>query len=646
MSLIEQKPSGVYTKEVDLSQLVTSASTSVCAQVVVARQGSTKPKFFTSADDYIAEYGNPDAAISFDHYCALDYFKEGSELWAVRVAGEGALTSGVALCWDQGGFQLAPVKSGIADVDNIDWSKLLSSGNQNPIAVFYPTRGPGSYANSLAISISSATVEPFEAGQLKASSSNDGQLPAGTYTYYVSKIGEGNKESLASNPVTMVIASDDQSNSITLTIEPDELAIGYRVYGRTEDNIGLIAELGSADLTFTDTGALLPDLTVQPIIDSSSMKGAAGPFTVKVFDLSYNASTPVETFECTFGEGVDSSGYATELTNRINPFSTYINVASNAITYDLDELPQITSLDPVNMAGGDSGAAPTSYNVAKAWKTFDDKQLYSINILLNSGKANPIVQKAMIELAELRGDCIAMLDMPSSNQKLQQALDYRNLQLNANTSYAAIFTPDLLEADNINGKQLYVPPSGWAAALCARTDRVANASYSIAGLNRGLLNVLNTRYTYKENGEMPQLYKAQINYTKTFIGAGIALWEQQTLQSKYSALSWVSVRRIVNVIKTSLYEYLIYSVQEPNDDFTVRAIVSSCSNYLQSIVDARGIRNFMIDTTTSAVEIDAGFRRVNILIIPMIPIHVIQLNVGIGKSSVSIEETLAQLKAS
>lgn len=646
MGLIEQKPSGVYTKEVDLSQLVTSASTSVCAQVVVARQGSTKPKFFASADDYIAEYGNPDSAISFDHYCALDYFREGNELWAVRVAGEGALTSAVVLCWDQGGFQLVPVTAGIPDTDNIDWNKLLSSGSQNPIAVFYPTRGPGSYANKYAISISSATVEPFEAGQLKAESSNDGQLPAGTYTYYVSKIGEGNKESLASNPVTTVIASDDQSNSIKLTITPDELAIGYRVYGRVEDGIGLLAELGSADTTFVDTGALIPDLKVQPIIDSSDMKGATGPFTVKIYDTEFNTSTPVETFECTFGEDTDSSGYATELASRINPFSSYVNVASNAIMYDLDDLPQITSLDPVNMAGGDSGAAPTSYDVARAWNIFDDKQLYGINILLNSGKSNPIVQKAMIELAEKRGDCIAMLDMPSASQKLQQALDYRNLQLNANTSYAAIFTPDLLEADNINGKQVYVPPSGWASALCARTDRVANSSYSIAGLNRGLLNVLNTRYTYKENGEMPQLYKAQINYTKTFIGAGIALWEQQTLQSKYSALSWVSVRRIVNVIKTALSDYLIYSVQEPNDDFTVRAIVSSCSNYLQSIVDARGIRNFMIDTTTSAVEIDAGFRTVSILIIPMIPIHVIQLNVGIGKSSVSIEETLAQLKAS
>lgn len=646
MALIEQKPSGVYTKEVDLSSLITTASTSVVAQVVVSKQGSTKPKFFTSADDYISEYGNPDSSISFDQYCAIDYFREGNELWAVRVAGEGATTSAVALCFDQGGFQLVPVSNGISDTDNIDWNYVLPSGYSNPVAVFYPTRGPGSYADTYAIAIKSNTVEPFEITQIIASSSNNGgQLPAGTYTYQVSKIGKDGVESLVSNPVSVVIASDDQSNSITLEITPDPLAIGYRVYGRDSDSIGLLAELGSAETTFTDSGALLPDLEIQPIVDSSGMKGAAGQFTVEIYDLSYNTSTPLETYTCTLGTGTDASGYATELTERINPFSNYVNVASNALTYDLDEMPQITSIAATRMAGGDSGDAPTSYQIAAAWAQFDDKQVYGINILLNSGKANPIVQQAMIELAEGRGDCVALLDMPSTNQKMQTALDYRNLQLNANTSYAAIFMPDLLEADNINGKQLYVPPSGWAAALCARTDRVANPSYSIAGLNRGLLNVLNTRYTYKD-GEMTQLYQAQINYTKTFIGAGIALWEQQTLQSQYSALSWLSVRRIVCVLKTSLEEYLRYQLQEPNDDFTVRAIVSSCTNYLQGLVDARAIRQFTVDTTTSATEIDAGFRNVFIVIIPMIAIHVIQLNIGISKTSITIEEALAQLQAS
>ena len=69
MPIIKSQPSGVYTTEIDLSQVITSASSSVAAQVIVSRQGSTEPKFFSNGDDYLAEYGNPDAQISFDTYC-------------------------------------------------------------------------------------------------------------------------------------------------------------------------------------------------------------------------------------------------------------------------------------------------------------------------------------------------------------------------------------------------------------------------------------------------------------------------------------------------------------------------------------------------------------------------------------------------
>jgi phage tail sheath protein FI len=165
----------------------------------------------------------------------------------------------------------------------------------------------------------------------------------------------------------------------------------------------------------------------------------------------------------------------------------------------------------------------------------------------------------MDTLAQSRGDSCALLDVPSASQQFQQAIDYRNLQLNLNSTYSALFSPDMLEADTINGKQQYVPFSGWAAALCARTDRVANPSFSIAGLNRGLVSVLGTRYAY-DQGEMDSLFQAQVNYTQTFVGSGTALWEQQTLSTQFSALSWLSVRRITNVLKVALYNFLLYSL--------------------------------------------------------------------------------------
>lgn len=641
MAIIKSQPSGVYTTEIDLSQVITSASSSVAAQVIVARQGSTTPKYFSNGDDYLAEYGNPDASISFDTYCGLDYFKEGNQLWAVRVAGEGATTSAVALCYDGDSVSLVPVDYGIKDPTNIDWEQLLQDDSLEVVAVFYPNKGPGSYGDNLAIGIQSSNIAPFEVDEIKIDTINEGLLPAGTYQYQLSKIMSGGAETLISNPVEVVIASADQTNGIKLSWDADPLAIGYRVYGRTKDGLGLLAELGLSQTTFTDEGGLDPDTEIQPITDPNKVPVSSNDFTVRIFDLTYNTSVPVEEFVCTLKDGVDSSGIASELTARINPYSSYINCASNVVS--LTTVPEVTTLSKVSMAGGDSGSAPTAYDVAKAWSTFSNKQLYSVNILINGGKSNAIVQNAMIELAEKRADCIAMLDVPSASQKAQQAVDYRNLTLNANTSYAALFCPDLLEADTINGKQQYVPFSGWAAALCARTDNVANAAWSIAGLNRGLVNVLKTRYTY-DDGEAALLFDAQVNYTRTFIGAGIALWEQKTLQAKDSALSWISVRRIINVIKKALEEYLIYQVQEPNDDYTARAIESSVSDYLTNMQAARAISNFTVSTKTSAAEINSGIRNVTVVIVPMIPISQIQLRVVISKQGVDFSEVLSSVE--
>jgi hypothetical protein len=95
MTISANQGSKVIVQEINLSQVVTAASTSVVAQVVVSNQGSTTPLLFTNAQDYLAQYGNPNPQISFDVYCALDYFQQGNQLWALRVAGAGALYADV-----------------------------------------------------------------------------------------------------------------------------------------------------------------------------------------------------------------------------------------------------------------------------------------------------------------------------------------------------------------------------------------------------------------------------------------------------------------------------------------------------------------------------------------------------------------------
>lgn len=238
MPISANQGSKVIVQEINLSQVITSASTSVGAQIVVSNQGdTTKPILFTNAQDYLAQYGNPNAKISFDVYCGLDFFKEANQLWALRVAGPGALYASVLMYADASGTtHLAPIPAGVVDPTKPDWPTLLQqvgSGATTAIALFYPSMGQGSYGNNTAISISSATLTA-PAQPSATSSSTVGTLPAGTYQYQVSAVGF-NGESLASSAEVVVIATGGTTtNSITLSWPRMPLATGYRVYGRTQ----------------------------------------------------------------------------------------------------------------------------------------------------------------------------------------------------------------------------------------------------------------------------------------------------------------------------------------------------------------------------------------------------------------------------
>lgn len=642
MSILQQQASDVRIQEINLSQVITSNSSSVVGQIIVSTQGPTIPTQYTNADDYLAAYGNPNAQVSFDVYCGLDYFNEGNDLWGIRVVGAGAMYAAVLLYVDAGGVtHLVPVTGGVPDPLNPAWSTITPTGG-TALALFYGNLGPGSYADTLAIGVVSTNADT--PGTVAATSSiTGGTLVAATYEYQVSSIGPGQVESLASNPVQVVIAGGATTSSITVTWVLDPNAIGYNIYGRTSAGLGLITQVGAATATFTDTGGVTPDTSKQPITSPADLDAASEIFTVNVYNTAVSTTSVAEGFDCSLLDNTDSSGLETELEQRINPFSQYIAVTSNAAA--LLTIPVVGNSASTTMTGGNSGAAPTSFDVAAAWSAFKNKQLYPVNILLNSGHSDPTTQLTMDTLAQSRGDAVGLLDTPSASQKFQDAIDYRNLSLNLNSTYSALFCPDVLEADLINGKQQYVPFSGWAAALCARTDRVANPAFSIAGLNRGLVPVLQTRYTY-DDGEATSLFKAQVNYTRTFVGQGIALWEQQTLAAQQSALSWLSVRRITNVIKVSLYQFLLYSLQEPNDDFTGRQIVSSCSDYLQLIQNARGISSFDVVSDSSnntAAMFNSAIRTVTVVIVPQIPIHEIDLQVVISKQGLSFTEVLSQV---
>lgn len=628
--------SDVRFSEKDLSSIIRSRSASVGALVFVSSKGRLGRFTVSDSAAFKKEYGIPNASISFGHYAALAALEEMSTLVCARAMGSGYSWSGCVLKVLNEAPTI-PLLTGDAvftdSADSVVWADY-EGVSHSAFLLFYPKSGPGSYGDDLGIRIRSANLTPPAAPTLTLSTLV-GDLPQGTYSYKVTALSEVNgtlveTQASAATSTTIGVGLNGQ---ITVVWAAKLGAKGYKIYGRNGTTYELLATVGATTVSWTDTGVVTPNPSFVPPVTAPATTPV---FVVDVYDTSTN--TLLESWDTTLFDYTDGNGVQLEATQHINAFSDYVSVFSPGQNPDA-RLFDSTAI--TNLFGGDSGTAPTNSDISTAWTTyFADPEQVQVNILINGGYTDTGVQTTMLNVAEARGDATAILDIPSVSQNADDAIKFRQLELNANTSYGAIYTSDVMINDNDNGKRLYTPQSGKAAAVYARTDRLVGPQGQPAGLNRGGVDAVKVRVEYSEP-ERTRLYNAQVNYIRNFRGIGLNIFEAVTLQSNQSALSWVSVRRMLNVIKPSVRDFLIYSLHEPNDDFTRRQIVSSVSDYLEYWKNARGILDYSVisdESNNPAAKYNLGILTVTLLITPIIPIHEIQVDMAITKQGMSWSE--------
>lgn len=636
MSVNTRRASDVRINEYDLSTTIAINANAIAMLAGVSSQGPVVPTFYSNFEDFKFDWGAANAQVSFDHYMAADYFKEGSGLWGCRAVGAGALYSSAVVKNNSSGVTSIVALGGTIDPEDPQWDSYVSVG-EDPLFLVTSKRGPGSYGNKIAISIESTSLDQVT-GAAAAIVASGGTLTAATYSYRVAAVGRSG-EALASAVVTATAVSGS-TNSVLVTWAAVPGAIGYHIYGRSGGTLYRVTTVGATTLSFTDIGALVPDSAYSPILSVGSLPAQTGVFTLKVFDTNDSSTSPVETFTCSLTDQVDEVGGQMEITQRVNPFSRYIRVESNV--FALPAVPILKSVtSAVVLGGGASGAAPSASDINAVVNKFSNKELYVIDVIINSGRAVPSIQRNMEALARTRSDAVAFLDTPSTAQQPQAAVDYRNLTLNLNSSYAALFCSDLLEQDPDSSKILYVPPSGAMAGLYARTSKVTQGWFSMAGLNRGLLDVLGIRESY-DDGEATLLFQSQVNYMRKFIGKGIPLWEQSTLYTKSSALQFLNVRFLCNIIKRSVYDYLLYGLQEPGDDILRKQLKFGLEEFLKLVQAARGIKSYrvVIDSTNNPPAlVNSGILAVAVIITPILAVREIQLSLVISKEGLTVTET-------
>jgi len=350
----------------------------------------------------------------------------------------------------------------------------------------------------------------------------------------------------------------------------------------------------------------------------------------------------VEVFTgCSRQTKLDGFGIQRYVEIRVNEFSQFIRVKDNTLVVATTDPKEQLAL--LASAGGTDGAAITDGLINTAWDKFSNPDEITVSLLINGGFTTPSVQNKMISIAEARKDCVAILDMPLADNTATLMQTYRNTTLNANSTYAALYTHWLKIFDEVNDQIVTVPPSGFVAAQYAFTDFVRDPWWAPAGFNRGRLIVSGVSVIFTQ-GERELLSPDQINVIQSFKGEGIVIWDERTLQTKSSALSSIPIRRLLITLEKSVSTSLRFFVFEPNDDATRLRITSMIEEFLELVQNRRGIESFLVvcdETNNTPAVRERGELLIDVYIKPVFAARFIQLSMIITRLGASFEETIA-----
>ena len=348
-------------------------------------------------------------------------------------------------------------------------------------------------------------------------------------------------------------------------------------------------------------------------------------FYIEVFENYVGiGQAPVESFLCSRKVELDGEQQQMFLEDRVNNGSTRIRVKNNPHCGPV----RITHAVMETLDGGADGNRLTPAQVAELWNLVSDTEEYEIQILINAGYTDPVVQRRMVEIARGREDSVAILDLPRNVRQGARAVNYRKNILNVNSSYGAMYTPFVKIKDDVSNKDIWVPPSGMVAAQYAYTDRVKAYYWAPAGISRGQVRALDIEEKYNK-GNQNALDQAQINVIRKIPNRGFVIMGAGTLQYNQSKLSNVNVRRLVNGVKTAIRKAVLVSNFNPNDDFERLRLKNIVDGVIRPVKADRGVNDWETvcdDRNNKAAAINNGDLILDLILDPTVPAK--RLHVG------------------
>ena len=289
----------------------------------------------------------------------------------------------------------------------------------------------------------------------------------------------------------------------------------------------------------------------------------------------------------------------------------------------------------------------TDGQLKTGYEMFNDAETVDVGLIIAgpSGSASHIDN--LITIAENRKDCIVFASpqrsdvVNISNSNTQTANVTGFFDGIRSSSYVVFDSGYKYCYDRYNDVYRFVPLNGDIAGLSARTDILADAWYSPAGLNRGVVKGAAKLAYNPTKTQRDDLYTSRVNPVTTFSGQGTILFGDKTGLSSPSAFDRINVRRLFIVLEKAVSTASKFQLFEFNDEFTRANFRNIVEPFLREVQGRRGITDFLVvcdESNNTGEVIDRNEFIAEIFVKPARSINFITLSFVATRTGVSFEE--------
>ena len=635
---------GVLVQEKDLTRIIPAVSTSTGAFAGQFSKGPLDEIISVSSEqELVSTFGKPDVN-NFEYFFSAANFLQYSNALRIVRANQTSQLNATA-----GG-------SGLLVNNRQDYEDNYSTG-QASVGTF-AARSAGAWGNSLCV-VSCPSATAF-GSTTTTSQQVDGSASAGDTTITLDSdatsylnVGDiiefsstaagvdfttGEKyrvTALTSTQVTIVQHPRGAGGLITAVVDNARIRRKWRYADQVDGAPGTSAYA-------SDRSGVGDEIHVVVIDEDGTVSGVPGTVLETYSKLSKASDAKSPQGEVNYYPTViqNKSNYIFWMDH--NTSGTNWGNAAAGTTYTAVDIPTKESL-----SGGADGSAVTDGQLKTAYEKFNDADTVDVGLLIAGPSGSSSHIDNLITIAENRKDTVVfaspqrsdVVNIANSNTQTSNVTDFFGGI--RSSSYVVFDSGYKYTYDRYNDVYRYVPLNGDIAGLAARTDILADAWYSPAGYNRGVIRGAAKLAYNPTKQQRDDLYTSRVNPVATFSGQGTVLFGDKTGLGSPSAFDRINVRRLFIILEKAISTASKFQLFEFNDEFTRANFRNIVEPFLREVQGRRGITDFLVvcdETNNTGEVIDRNEFVAEIFVKPARSINFITLSFIATRTGVSFEE--------